>query len=67
MAISDFLAPERIILRESTTKDMLLDELIHIACAALSISTVTAAFAVAISESTRKITVFHAGQRIVEM
>lgn len=31
MAISDFLAPERIILRESTTKDMLLDELIHIA------------------------------------
>ncbi|MFW6343899.1 MAG: PTS sugar transporter subunit IIA [Sediminispirochaetaceae bacterium] len=35
--------------------------------AALSITTVTGAFAVTISESTRKITVFHAGQRIVEM
>ncbi|MFO7848884.1 MAG: PTS sugar transporter subunit IIA [Spirochaetia bacterium] len=35
--------------------------------AALSITTVTGAFAVTISESTRKISVFHAGQRIVEI
>jgi diadenylate cyclase len=35
--------------------------------AALSITTVTGAFAVAISESTRKISVFHAGQKVVEI
>ncbi len=35
--------------------------------AALSITSSTGAFAVAISESTRKISVFHAGQKIVEI
>lgn len=35
--------------------------------AALTISTLTAAFAVAISESTRKISVFHRGKKIVEL
>lgn len=35
--------------------------------AALTISTLTSAFAVAISESTRKISVFHGGKKIVEL
>jgi len=35
--------------------------------AAMSITVVTDAFAVALSESTRKISVYHAGQKIVEM
>ena len=35
--------------------------------AALSITVVTNAFSVALSESTRKISVYHSGQKIVEM
>ncbi len=35
MAISDFLSPDRIIIRKRSSKDRLLDELIHMAAAAV--------------------------------